>query len=248
MLGVSLFAMTFSFSATAQTCKPVPTCAELGYTETSCTGDSLKCPFDTSKMYCLPVVPHSCNSSETKVGDIYYSDDTCSSEAISGKTPIGIVFDTDRKLVAALTDPHMHWNDGSETSNDIPSLTNYGSGPNPKQDFNGKSNTDAIVAYAASSGQAHEAAQFCHNMTTGGKTWYLPALGEMLTLPASRETINEAMERIGVDGLSVTGYWSSTEYYKGNDGYAYEYNSGGLSPMANLRYAMARTLCIFSYK
>ena len=35
-------------------CVPSPNCAEIGYTATSCTGDSLKCPFDTSKLFCIP--------------------------------------------------------------------------------------------------------------------------------------------------------------------------------------------------
>ena len=35
-------------------CIPSPDCVEIGYTATSCTGDSLKCPFDTSKLFCVP--------------------------------------------------------------------------------------------------------------------------------------------------------------------------------------------------
>ena len=35
-------------------CTPTPNCAEIGYTATSCSGVSLKCPFDTSKLFCIP--------------------------------------------------------------------------------------------------------------------------------------------------------------------------------------------------
>ena len=35
-------------------CTPTPDCANIGYTETSCEGDSLKCPFDISKLFCVP--------------------------------------------------------------------------------------------------------------------------------------------------------------------------------------------------
>ena len=35
-------------------CTPTPDCANIGYTETSCDGDSLKCPFDISKLFCVP--------------------------------------------------------------------------------------------------------------------------------------------------------------------------------------------------
>ena len=59
-------------SVSAQCITP-PDCASIGYTETSCDGNSLKCPFDTSKLYCPP-----CDSS------FKYS---CSGENI--KKPIG---------------------------------------------------------------------------------------------------------------------------------------------------------------
>ena len=35
-------------------CTPTPDCASIGHTETSCEGDSLKCPFDISKLFCVP--------------------------------------------------------------------------------------------------------------------------------------------------------------------------------------------------
>ncbi len=35
-------------------CTPAPDCADMGYTETSCEGDSIKCPFDTTKLFCVP--------------------------------------------------------------------------------------------------------------------------------------------------------------------------------------------------
>ena len=53
-------------------CTPAPDCASIGYTETSCEGDSLKCPFDITKLYCIP-----CDSS------FRYD---CSGENITGGT------------------------------------------------------------------------------------------------------------------------------------------------------------------
>ena len=35
-------------------CVPYPDCATIGYTETSCETQAVKCPFDGSKLYCLP--------------------------------------------------------------------------------------------------------------------------------------------------------------------------------------------------
>ncbi len=35
-------------------CTPTPDCASIGYTETSCEGDYLACPFDSTKLKCIP--------------------------------------------------------------------------------------------------------------------------------------------------------------------------------------------------
>ena len=35
-------------------CTPTPDCATMGYTETSCDGKFVRCPFDTSKLFCAP--------------------------------------------------------------------------------------------------------------------------------------------------------------------------------------------------
>ena len=51
-------------------CTPAPDCASIGYTETYCETKSVKCPFDTSKLFCVP-----CDSSYQY---------TCSGENIIG--------------------------------------------------------------------------------------------------------------------------------------------------------------------
>ena len=50
---IAMTAILFSFNAYAE-CTPTPDCASIGYTETSCETKALKCPFDTSKLFCLP--------------------------------------------------------------------------------------------------------------------------------------------------------------------------------------------------
>ena len=50
-------------------CTPTPNCAELGYTATSCEGKFVRCPFDTSKLFCLPCdssYQYSCNGTGPK--------------------------------------------------------------------------------------------------------------------------------------------------------------------------------------
>ena len=45
----------FSYNAYA-VCTPTPDCASIGYTETSCETKSIKCPFDTSKLFVIPLI------------------------------------------------------------------------------------------------------------------------------------------------------------------------------------------------
>ena len=57
-------------------CTPTPDCVTLGYTKTAsdCSGvASIKCPFDTSKVFCDEKTAKACD----KIGDIAYSDGTC---------------------------------------------------------------------------------------------------------------------------------------------------------------------------
>ena len=104
MIGASLLMMTFSLcltDANAQTCAKVPTCEELGYTKTSCpNGNALKCPFDQTKLFC---------GGECQAGDIYYSDNTCSSTYSSNKTVVGVVAREGVIVHIALTSEDMTW-------------------------------------------------------------------------------------------------------------------------------------------
>ena len=53
MMWILVSSLTMTNAVHAE-CTPAPDCASIGYTETSCETTSLKCPFDTSKLYCLP--------------------------------------------------------------------------------------------------------------------------------------------------------------------------------------------------
>ena len=185
----------------SETCKPLPSCASLGYTQTSCPSNraALKCPFDTAKVYCAASATSDC-----KVGSIYYSDDTCSDTRINSKTPIGVVFDAVNRLVVSLDETFGVWRVYSTDEIDTP-LTNYTDPVSAKEDFHGKSNTDTLVSL----GTEYQAANNCHNKTTGGKTWYLPAYGEMQ--PMFNSAVNS---KLGVVGYTFTSswYWSSTEF------------------------------------
>lgn len=93
----SLLFMAFSIilnsgTSLAQNCVSND-CLALGYDKTPafCNGDIIRCPFDTSKVYCKeikPVVTIPCST----VGAIYNNDGTCTENIASEKTPLGIVY------------------------------------------------------------------------------------------------------------------------------------------------------------
>ena len=63
LMGILISSMSMTGTANAE-CVPYPDCASIGYAETSCETQAVKCPFDGTKLYCLPCdskYQHSCN-------------------------------------------------------------------------------------------------------------------------------------------------------------------------------------------
>ncbi len=236
-------------------CTPTPDCASIGYSETSCEGDYLACPFDSTKLKCIPCDSSfrydcsgenitggtgsacggkyvSCECSEgsvfkdgacacdatCSVGNIYYSDGTCSSCVNSNKTAVGIVV-KDKELIAALSFPHMKWAPAYE---DITELANITDETLIFSDYNGKANTFAIAAYYGENGDIENtAALYCYNYMPDSlpKTlgnWYLPAWGQLYETAYPNYTkIKEMATKFGVSILNNV-FWSSTEYSYGS--------------------------------
>ena len=202
ILGASLALAAFSFitpsHVQAQTCITPPSCESLGYTmtEADCEGyNFLKCPFDTSKIFCASATEVGKMTQCDNVGDILYSDKTCSSGPISGKVAIGVVFDTEKRLAIALEQSEARW---SDSYFDIPNLTNYATAPTA--DFNGKSNTKIIVDYCKANNESCPAAEYAYNYRTEGTEtgdWYLPAGGELQSIYDNRVKLNETLQTLG---------------------------------------------------
>jgi len=56
-IGMAVWMILLLVSSTSivrAACTPTPDCASMGYTETSCDGKFVRCPFDTSKLFCVP--------------------------------------------------------------------------------------------------------------------------------------------------------------------------------------------------
>ena len=147
-----------------------------------------------------------------KIGDILYSDKKCYSGGVqSGKTPIGVVFDADRRTAIALesSPSTMGWGDGW----DIPGITNTTDEYKAKQDFNGKANTAAIKAYNSSLSN-YPAAKYAYEYKTTGTNageWYLPALGELNTVYSNKDYMNYALSLVGKKDIPTDYHWSSSE-------------------------------------
>ena len=72
-------------------CTPTSDCASIGYTHTSCDGKFVRCPFDTSKLFCIPCdndYKYSCSSNNI-VGGIGSS---CNRKYISCECSVGYIF------------------------------------------------------------------------------------------------------------------------------------------------------------
>lgn len=102
-LGASLWVlgMMISGNVLAQTCVVPPTCEELGYDKVASDCGSLaklKCPFDDSKYFCTAYTDMN-GKKIAEIGDYVYTD-AISAEPISGRIPVGIVYDLSGKMMS----------------------------------------------------------------------------------------------------------------------------------------------------
>ena len=205
-----------SFSSSLQAACVSGDCTALGYTksESECGGDIIRCPFDTSKVFCRSVpTTKVCDT----IGDVLYDDKSCAIDINNldpNRTPIGVVFDTGRRLAIALeqSSSTLIW---ASSRVDIPGLTNYKSDTAAKGDYNGKSNTSIIIAHGDSNRYGTPAADYCYNyVTTGTKKgdWYLPAGGELQLINDNKTTLNNSLSKVGGTQLPTSGHWSSSEH------------------------------------
>ena len=99
-------------------CTPTPDCASIGYTETSCETDYLACPFDSTKLKCMPCdssfkydctgdnitggVGNTCNGkyASCSCSDAEYT--FSNGECIGPKCPVGYIYYSDKSCSADL--------------------------------------------------------------------------------------------------------------------------------------------------
>jgi len=240
LAGAALMMAAFSFNeAQATSCAVPPTCAQLGYVlkADDCKGFyMMRCPFaltDDNQVFC-----HHALKRELVTGKILYGDGTVSKELISGKTPIGVVFDETNRLAVALTDVKKDGSAGSEgmlwaggkTRYDIPNLENCAMRGSGSTEFDltalisctpdGRANTDKILACGDACGGTPAATACnlykpsgCSAAFCGQGKWFLPSMKEFSKIFETKAVIDDTLTFLQEYGATKfsSSYWGSNE-------------------------------------
>ena len=201
--------------------QPITDCGALGYTKTAsqCPDGYLKCPYGET-VFCPTVT--TCN-----IGDIYYTDKTCSSAADynKNKAVLGVVvYVTDGGKHGQIMAPWwldkngnrsnsgvgMYWSTEYTDVLKLPNMTNV---TLAEADFDSCGNTDKIVA--AGNASTYPAAwatrKYAPTTETAGK-WCLPAAGILRNIQKNWSAIGTAVNKVGgASKLNNYWVWSSSE-------------------------------------
>ena len=171
------------------------------------------------------------SSSNCIIGDILYSDMSCDSNVVEGKTPIGVVFDRANRLAIALDTERKAWSDNNV---DVPGLSDYISASTVTADWKGKNNTRLVLESCKTQGTSCPAFEYVNSYKTDGTKagdWYLPAGGELNAIYGNRGVLNTALGKIGGTKLLTSNPWGQ-DFYNGNINYYLEnYNSRYVRPV-----------------
>ena len=188
------------------------------------TGES--CSFSTQ---CETAVWGQCTgyAKTCNIGDIVYSDGTCSPQKISDKTPIAVVVykssDGNCAQAMALNSLGEYAWGISSGIKDISALQNFHSPQDASQDFASCENTIIITSELPSKGNYPAAWETYEYETEGTKAgdWCLPAAGIMTSIYNNWGNISKGFSFAGGEQPNNE-YWTSTE-----SGSSYAYISMG---------------------
>ena len=141
-----------------------------------------------------------------------FSDMTCNSNPVSGKTPIGVVFDHSGKLAIGLEHSQKYL---STTNFDVPGVDNITDDALAITDLDGKKNTSTVLAYCKANGKSCPAFEYVNSYKTEGTKagdWYLPSIGELYAIYGNMGVLNVALGKIAATRFGAIYYWSSSEY------------------------------------
>ena len=153
---------------------------------------------------------------QCSLGDILFSDGTCSANKISGKTPIAVVVYKSGNCGQALALKSIGDYEWGPTSNDISGLTNYTSASSASKDYDSCGNSKKIMA--AGNKSKYPAVWAANEYSTEGTSagdWCLPAAGIFTSYYNNQSVINTGFSRAGGTKFTTsTEAWSSSEYDK----------------------------------
>ncbi len=148
------------------------------------------------------------------IGDFIFSDRTCSSQKILGKTPIAVVVykSADGNCAQAMALNVIGKHRWSGISSDVPGLTNYTSAYEASQDVNSCQNTKTIIAKDVDS--AAVVTQEYMTAGTSAGDWCLPAAGIATSIKKNRSAINRGFNLAGGSSIEQydSYYWTSSEH------------------------------------
>ena len=223
-------------------CTSNPDCATLGYTMTTteCSGlPTIKCPFDTSKIFCDKVLPITCT-----VGSAIYGDGKCYDiySAPSNVKPVGVVFDATKRLAIALNAVKK---DGSAGAEGIKWMENICTIPGATECSNyttcatdGRANTDILLKIIGGECKTCNAAQAvnlyepngCNSTFCKKAKWFIPSGLELETY-VKNETVKTTLTQLTNMGLAqfAESYWQNISSTTRNPGINYVFSSGAIT-------------------
>lgn len=250
LIGTALmFGAHAATAAEDYACATPPTCAELGYNQyaSSCT-NSVKCPFDTNKVKCIP---------ETlKVGHILYSDGTTSSIYNSSKTAVGVVVDIERRYAVSLDQVSKRFGPGNNV-HDMPLMTSSTwsaeiAAINP----DGRLNTHLLTTLYNNT-KNYDAANYCKAYSKSGFSagkWWLPSPYEITRIASANSfyDINAGLGKVsGATKLSSSSnngyYWSSSIGESADKGTTASFSSPWVRPDLYSQTTVKPIRCFVSF-
>ena len=252
ILLASVGVMVMSAGTGYAACIPTPSCASLGYESSSSCEGGIKCPFGNAWNCTLTDIKNKVTEITTEIteikkvieeggvggnkncqiGNIYYSDKTCSVSYDASKTPIGVVVYVNGlghgQVMALKSIGSYKW---GPTDVDIATLTNFTDAESASYDLNSCPNTEKILA--AGDKSKYPAAWAAHEYKTEGTNagdWCLPAAGVFTSIYNNKSVVNIGMTNAGGTKIGTSSeYWSSSEnlsYRAWYSGFSNDYGLG----------------------
>ncbi len=237
----TLLASSFMFPISAFAQCVETDCNTLGYDSTTSCNNGIKCPFGEYWACPEPAKPEAailgqCTgyAKNCNIGDILYSDGTCSADVVSGKTPIAVVvYISDDKncgqALSARSIGEYEWN--SRGGSDIPGLqiADY---TTAKYDYNSCGNTHAMGIHSSVSEAAMNYAPDNAPETKG--KWCVPAAGILEIIYKNKGKLG-AISKLGWESVPRD-YWSSN-----HNGYTYAWYFNSSYPFPDIETSIKNT-------